>query len=97
MEAKASQPQNIKFPEVVRHSRGRGRDVILNLESRGGNITAEAAILELLEEFGEGSTATTPIATFFSRVQRPEETSTEYAIALDALLRHVEEVNKRQG
>ena len=97
MEAKGFRPQYIKFQEVVRHTRGRARDVILNLESRGGNITAEAAILELLEEFGEGSTATTPIATFFSRVQRPEETSTDYAIALEALLRQVEEVNKRQG
>ncbi len=76
---------------------GRARDEVLNLESRGSEVTAEAAILELLKEFGEGNTATMPIATFFARKQRFDESSTEYAIALDALLRHVQEKKKRQG
>lgn len=97
LEAKGPQPQSLQFQEVVRHTRGRARDVVLNLESRGGDVTAEAAILELLEEFGEGNTATTPIATFFARKQRSEESAAAYAIALEALLRHVEEVKRRQG
>ncbi len=96
LELKGPQPDHVQFHEVVSHTRGRARDLVLNLECRGV-ITADAAITELLEEFGEGSTATTPIATFFSRVQRSEETSTDYAIALEALLRHVEDVNRRQG
>ena len=96
LELKGPQPDHVQFHEVVRHTRGRARDLVLNLECRGQK-TVEAALTELLEEFGEGSTATTPIATFFSRRQKSDETTTDYAIALEALLRHVEDVNRRQG
>ena len=96
LEAKSPQSEKVRFHDVVRHTRGDARDVVLNLESRG-EVTAEEAIAELLEEFGEGNNATTPIAAFFARRQRPEETATEYAIGLEALLRHIEEVRKRQG
>ena len=87
----------MQFHEVVRHTRGKARDVILNLESRGGEVTAEAAIAELIEEFGEGCTAAMPIATFFARRQRPDESPTEFAIALEALLRRTEDAQRRQG
>ena len=80
----------------MRHTRGKARDVILNLESRG-EVTAEAAIAELIEEFGKGCTAAMPIATFFARRQRPDESPTEFAIALEALLRRTEDAQRRQG
>ena len=80
----------------MRHTKGDARDVVLNLEGRGA-ITAEEAITELLDEFGEGSAAATPIAVFFSRRQRADETAIDYAIALETLLRHVKDINQRQG
>ena len=96
LEAKGPQPDHVQFHEVVRHTRGKARDAVLNLERRGG-ATAERAIAELIEEFGEGVATTTPIATFFARRQRPDESPTDYAIALEALLRHVEDMQQRQG
>ncbi|XP_071810535.1 uncharacterized protein [Asterias amurensis] len=96
LQVKGPQPEQAKFAEVVRHTKGDARDVVLNLESRGPS-TAEDAICELLEEFGDGCAVTTPISVFFARRQRPDETATEYAIALEALLRKVEDVHKRQG
>lgn len=96
LEVKGPQPDRVRFQEVVRHTKGDARDVVLNLECRGA-ITAEQAIAELLDEFGEGSAAATPIAAFFSRGQRSGETATDFAIALETLLRHVNEINQRQG
>ena len=96
LEVKGPQPDRVKFQEVVRHTKGDARDVVLNLEGRGA-ITAEEAITELLDEFGEGSAAATPIAVFFSRRQRADETAIDYAIALETLLRHVKDINQRQG
>ena len=44
----------VQFHKVVRHTSGRGRDVILNLESlTPTGLTIEMAFSELLEEFGE--------------------------------------------
>ena len=80
--AKGSQPGPVQFHEVVRHTRGRARDVILNLESRDGEVRAEAGIAELVDEFGEECTTKMPIATFFARKQRSEESAIDFAIAL---------------
>ena len=96
LDVKGPQSDRVQFQEVVRHTKGDARDVVLNLESRGV-ATAEEAITELLDEFGEGSAAATPIAAFFSRRQRTGETATDYAIALETLLRHVNDINRRQG
>ena len=96
LEAKGPQPDHMQFREVVRHTRGKARDAVLNLERRGG-ATAKMAIAELVEEFGEGVATITPIATFFARRQRPEESPTDYAIALEALLRRMEDMEQRQG
>ena len=95
LELKGPQAERVRFQEVVRHTKADARDVVLNLESRG-TTTAEEAISELLDEFGEGCTAATPIANFFSRRQRSEETAIEYAIALETLLRNVEDIKRRQ-
>ncbi len=94
LEVKGSQSEGVKFQEVVRHTKADARDVVLNLESRG-TTTAEEAISGLIEEFGEGRAASTPIATLFSRRQRSEETAIEYAIALETPLRNVEEIQKK--
>ena len=98
LEVKGPQPQQVCFHELVRHTSGRARDVILNLERHSPTPpTVAAAFTELLEEFGEDHLASSPIASFYARVQRPEESGCDFAIALEALLRRVEEMKQRQG
>ena len=75
--AKGSQPSSVQFHEVVRHTKGRARIVVLNLESRDGVVTAEAAITELVDEFGEEFTTSMLIATFFTKKQRSGESTSD--------------------
>ena len=96
--AKGLTTDGIKFQEVVRNTSGRARDVILNLESRSPTgVTAEDAFKELLQEFGEDDLVTSPMTRFYSREQKSGETASEYAVALEALLRRIEERGRRQG
>ena len=98
LEAKGSTSERVQFHEVVRNTGGRARDVVLNLESRNpSGMTAEAAFTELLEEFGEDNPAFSPMTRFYARVQKSGESASEYAIALEALLRRIEEGGKQQG
>ncbi|XP_033107946.1 uncharacterized protein LOC117109672, partial [Anneissia japonica] len=81
-----------QFHEIVRHTGGRARDLVLNLESLGpASMTPEAALKELLSEYGELNVTVSPMAAFYARVQQPTETARDYAIALEALLRRVKE------
>ena len=98
LEAKGLTTDDMQFHEVVRNTSGRARDVVLNLESRRPKaVTAEMAFRELLEEFGEDSLVTSPMTRFYSREQKLGETASEYAVALEALLRRIEERGRRQG
>ena len=98
LQSKGTLPGTLQFQEVVRYTGGRARDVLLNLDSRTPEgVDAEAAFTELLEEFGEDKTALSPVAKFYARVQRENETPMEYAIALESTLREVDEARPRRG
>ena len=98
LQSKGTLPGTLQFQEVVRYTGGRARDVLLNLDSRTPiGVDAEAAFIELLEEFGEDKTALSPVAKFYSRVQRENETPMDYAIALESTLREVDEARRRRG
>ena len=98
LQAKEMVPGPLEFQEVVRHTSGRARDVLLNLERRTpSGLNAEGAFSELLEEYGDDKYGISPEAKFYSRVQRAGESATEYAISLEATLREVEETRQRQG
>ena len=97
-EAKGLTTDEIQFQEVVRNTSGRARDVVLNLESGAAmQVTAEEVFKELSEEFAEDSLVTSPMTRFYSREQKPTESAGEYAVALEALLRRIEESGRRQG
>ena len=79
---------SVLFQEVVRHTGGRARDLVLNLEGRFAGVpSAEEVFKELMEEYGELDLTVSPMAAFYARLQMPNETTTDYAIALEALLR----------
>ena len=76
-----------QFDEIVRHMEGNARELILNLAHRGEeHRTPAAAFQELLEEYGD-EVLTLPMTNFYARVQQPNESPSEYAIALEATLR----------
>lgn len=84
---KGSATHEVMFNEIVRHTSGRARDLVLNLERRNYCIPAPEVIFsELLEEYGESHLTVSPMAAFYARMQYPNETPSEYAIALEALL-----------
>lgn len=96
--AKGLATDGVKFQEILRHTSGRARDVILNLEGRSlAGVTAEEAFQELLEEFGEDGFVTSPMTRFYSREQKAGETASEFAVALETLLRRIEERGRQQG
>ncbi|XP_033645285.1 uncharacterized protein LOC117304786 [Asterias rubens] len=91
LESKGRMTDRAQLHDIVRHTSGRARDVILNLESRTPTrVTAEMAFAELVEEFGEDTVANSPITRFYSRTQKSGETASDFAITLEALLRRVE-------
>ncbi|XP_038061104.1 uncharacterized protein LOC119731892 [Patiria miniata] len=95
---KGTAPGILQFHEAVRHTGGKARDVLLNLESRTPEgLDAEKAFVELLEEYGEDKSALSPVAKFYARVQRGNETPMEFAIGLESTLREVEETRRRRG
>ena len=98
LDSKGPAPDAVQFHEAVRHTGGRARDDVLNLESRAPeNLSAEAVFTVLLEEYGEDRCALSPVAKFYARTQRESESPTEYAIALESTLREVEEARRRRG
>ncbi|XP_072178233.1 uncharacterized protein [Diadema setosum] len=73
---------------LPRHTGGRARDLILNLELRGDEeMTPALAFRELLDEYGDRDWTTSPMASFYARTQQASETPSEYAVALEAKLR----------
>ena len=88
LQVKGPAPAEVMFNDIIRHTSGRARDVILNLEGACHGIpTPECVFSELIDEYGESSLTRSPMAAFFARVQQPNESPSEYAIALEALLR----------
>ncbi|XP_022106446.1 uncharacterized protein LOC110987736 [Acanthaster planci] len=98
LECKGTAPGTLQFHEVVRHTGRKAREVLLNLEGRTPEgLDADKAFSELLEEYGEDRSAMSPLAKFYSRVQRENETPSEFAISLEATLWEVEEMRRRRG
>ena len=98
LESKGPADDRVQFHDIVRHTSGRARDVILNLESRTpAGVSAEDAFTELLEEFGEDSTAASPMTRFYARVQKSGESASDFAISLETLLRRIEDTGRNQG
>ena len=88
LQLKGSATPEVMFNDIIRHTSGRARDLVLNLEARHDGIPASETIFnELLEEYGESNLTVSPMAAFYARVQHPNETPSEYSIALEALLR----------
>ena len=88
LESKGPAAPLVQFNEIVRHTGGRARDLILNLELSGDQqLTPAAAFRELLEEYGESDYLSSAMANFYSRVQQTSESASEYAVALEAKLR----------
>eukprot|EP00057_Strongylocentrotus_purpuratus_P010346 XP_011664820.1 PREDICTED: uncharacterized protein LOC105438551 [Strongylocentrotus purpuratus] len=92
IDSKGSMPLRAEFNEIVRHTGGRARDLLLNLElGEPSSCTPEAAFGELLEEYGEREWTASPMAAFYARMQHPNESPSDYAIALEAKLRVAKE------
>ena len=86
--SKGIRSQLDQFNEVVRHTSGRARDVLLNLELYcEDELTAERAFQELADEYGEDDVTTSPMSSFYARLQHSNESPSEYAVALEAKLR----------
>lgn len=83
-------PANLCFATIVRHLSGEARRLVLNLPPY--EQTVSRAFEELRAEYSEMQTSHDPLADFYERCQRPGESACSYAIALEAALRSVEEV-----
>lgn len=82
-------PTHLRFSTVVRHLGGEARKLILNLPPH--DQTPEKAFEELRAEYSEAQGSLDPLADFYERNQRSGESACSYAIALEAILRSVEE------
>lgn len=85
-------PPHLRFSTVVRHLSGEARKLILNLPPH--NQTPEKAFEELRAEYGDTQGSLDPLADFYERGQRSGESACSYAIALEATLRAVEEIQR---
>lgn len=85
-------PPHLRFSTVVRHLGGEARKLILNLPPH--DQTPEKAFEELRAEYGDMQGSLDPLDDFYERSQRPGETASSYAIALEATLRMVEETQR---
>ena len=63
------------------------RKIFGRLERDSEVPSANAVFKELLEEYGELDLSVSPMAAFYARLQMPNESPSDYAIALEALLR----------
>ncbi|XP_078786930.1 uncharacterized protein LOC144983691 [Oryzias latipes] len=86
-------PAHLRFSTVVRHLSGEARKLVLNLPS--SEQTPEKAFEELRAEYGDAQGSLDPLADFYERTQRPGESACSYAIALESILRSVEESQRR--
>ena len=82
-------PIHLCFATIVRHLSGEARRLILHLPLQEQH--PERAFDELRAEYGDIQRSLDPLADFYERSQRPDETACSYAIALEATLRSVEE------
>ena len=82
-------PAHLYFATIVRHLSGEARRLVLNLPLQ--EQQPENAFDELRAEYGDLQRSLDPLADFYERNQRPDETACSYAIALEATLRSVEE------
>ena len=82
-------PPNLQFLTIVRNLSGEARKLVLNLPVP--EQTAERAFEELRAEYGDLHCPLDPMAEFYSRMQLPNESACSYAIALEAVLRSIEE------
>ena len=88
LQVKGASTPDVVLSDIIRHTSGRARDLVLNLNARiDGTPTSETIFNELLEEYGESNLTVDPMAAFYARVQHPNETPSDFAIALEALLR----------
>ena len=87
LSSKGHMSQQAQFNEVVRHTGGRARDLILNLELYQGELSADRAFRELIEEYGDDDVTSSPMSAFYARTQHTNESPAEYAVALEAKLR----------
>ncbi|KAE8287223.1 hypothetical protein D5F01_LYC15192 [Larimichthys crocea] len=85
-------PPHLRFSTVVRHLSGEARKLILNLPPR--DQTPEKAFEELRAEYGDTQGSLDPLADFYERGQRSGESACSYAIALEATLRAVEDIQR---
>lgn len=84
-------PANLGFATVVRHLSGEARRLVLNLLPN--EQTTGRAFEELRAEYSDMETShDIPLADFYERCQHPGESACSYAIALEATLRSVEEI-----
>ncbi|XP_072574574.1 uncharacterized protein [Paramormyrops kingsleyae] len=82
-------PAHLRFSTVVRHLSGEARKLVLNLPPQ--EQTPEKAFEELKAEYSDTQGSLDPLADFYERSQKAGESACSYAIALEAILRAVEE------
>nr|XP_020466493.1 LOW QUALITY PROTEIN: transient receptor potential cation channel subfamily V member 5-like [Monopterus albus] len=82
-------PTHLRFSTVGRHLSGEARKLVLNLHPT--HQTPKIAFGELRADYGDIQSFFDPLADFYECSQRPGESACSYAIALEALLRGVEE------
>ena len=82
-------PPYLRFSTVVRHLGGEARKLVLNLPPQ--DQTPERAFDELKAEYSDAHSSFDPLADFYERTQKPGESACSFAIALEAVLRTVEE------
>ena len=87
-------PKELQFSTVVRYLGGAARKLILNLPKELQNPTD--AFAELKAQFGDLLSGGDPLAEFYERVRRPNESASIYAVELEATLRLTEERMYRQ-
>lgn len=83
-------PSHLSFATIVRHLSGEARRLVLNLPPP--EQSPERAFEELRAEYSDMQRSLDPLADFYERSQRTGESACSYAIALEATLRDVEEV-----
>lgn len=87
-------PIHLRFSTVVRHLGGEARKLVLNLPPN--EQSPERAFDELKAEYSDAHSSLDPLADFYERNQKPGESACSFAIALEAVLRTVEE-SQRDG
>ncbi|KAI4905789.1 hypothetical protein NFI96_005830 [Prochilodus magdalenae] len=80
---------DLGFATVIRHLSGEARKLVLNLPTK--EQTPNRAFDELRAEYGDIQSSLDLLADFYERSQKPGQTACSYAIALESILRTVEE------